>query len=189
MAWKIPGTLLECDRVDADKLEAQLTWFPTLGGFSMHHITELTGLEAYTVQNWVKRGFLAPPQNRRYTADQLCRIILIHMLKGVFPMDKICRMLSFVNGKLDDTADDIIPDSKLYFMFVRLAARAKALDKDPETELDRELQDYVEPYPGAEDRIRQVLKIMLTGYLACRMKQEAEENLEKLLEGEMNYER
>lgn len=188
MAWRIPGTLLECSRSEADKLEARLTWFPALGGFSMRHITELTGLEAYTVQNWVKRGFLAPPVNRSYTVDQLCRIILIGMLKGIFPMDKICRMLTYVNGKMDDTTDDIIPDSKLYFMFVRLAARAREMDQDPEGELDRVLAEYTEPVPGAGARIRKVLRIMLIGWLACRMKQEAETQMEDFLKGEMNNE-
>ena len=183
MAWQVPGTLLTCDRREVDQLETQLTYLPSLGGLTLRNIVEITGLEDYTVQNWVKRGFLPAPQNRRYTVDQLCRIILINMLKGVFPMERICQMLSMVNGRLDDTADDIIPDSQLYFMFVRLAARAKELDNDPDSHLDRELDGYVEPYPGAQMRIRQVLKIMLTGYVACRMRTAAENQLDELLKG------
>lgn len=189
MKWQIPGTLLECERQEADRLEERFSFMHSYGGLSMCHITEITGLETYMVQNWVKRGFLPPPQNRRYDLQQLCRIIIINMLRGVFPMEKICAMLSYVNGRLDDTADDIIPDCKLYFMFVSLAARAKELDNDPEELLDRTLADYVEPYPGAKERVRRVLKIMITGYLACRMGQEAEKQMEALMEGEMNHER
>ena len=189
MDWKIPGTVLEGDRQTIGRMGEPGYCLPPMDYFWMRQITDITGLEAYTVQNWVKRGFLAPPEGRVYTVDQLCRIILINMLKCVFPMERICRMLSYVNGKLDDTADDIIPDSKLYLMFIRLAARAKEMDKNPEAELDRELENYKEPYPGAAKRVRKVLKIMLTGYLSYRMKQEAEEKLDELLKGEPEYER
>ena len=44
------------------------------------------------------------------------------------------------------------------------------------------LSDYVEPAPGARDRVENTLKIMLTAYQAARLRTKAEKMLEKLKE-------
>ena len=180
MEWTIPGTVLPIPRQEADRIEERFSSMFLAGGITLGQVTQITGLEPYTVQNWVKRGFLSPPAQKRYSLRQLCRIINIHMLKSVLPMERICGMLGYINGQLDNEADDIIDDSQLYFMFVRLAARAKELDRDRETLLEQELADYAEPFPGAGARIKQVLQIMLTAYLAARIREEAEKMLENL---------
>ena len=46
--------------------------------------------------------------------------------------------------------------------------------------LARILQDYSEPVPGARERVEKVLCVMLTAWVAARMKQEAEAMLEGL---------
>ena len=148
----------------------------------LSQVASITGLEPYIIQNWVKRGFLSPPQSKRYSLRQLCRILSINMLKGVLPMERICGMLAYINGQLDDEGDDIIDDSQLYFMFVKLAAHARELDQTGawKAAIDRVLQDYQEPIPGARERIARVLRIMLIAYVAARMKEEAEGLLTEL---------
>lgn len=180
MAWTLPGTVITLPRQEADLVQDRLQGLFLAGGISLGQVTGLTGLEPHTVQNWVKRGFLSPPVNKRYSLAQLCRIININMLKSVLPMDRICALLGYINGQLDDESDDIIDDSRLYFLFVSLAARAKEVDRDRESQLDRCLEGYAEPYPGATDRIKTVLRIMLTAYLAARMQQEAEKQLKNI---------
>ena len=59
---------------------------------------------------------------KKYNRRQLSRIIIINMLKSALPMESICRLLSYVNGQLDDESDDIIDDSVMYLIFLRLAA-------------------------------------------------------------------
>jgi len=181
MDWTIPGTVLQIPRQEAERIEERFSAVFLAGGISLGQVTGITGLESHTVQNWVKRGFLPPPVKKRYSLNQLCRIASINMLKNVLPMERICGMLGYINGQLDDASDDIIGDSQLYFLFVRLAARAKELDQDRDTLLDQALADYVEPYPGAGARIKTVLRIMLTGYLATRMQQETETVLNQIL--------
>ena len=179
MMWTIPGTVLHADRKEAQYIPQQLEALFFGGGITLSQVTSITGLEAYTVQNWVKRGFLSSPVGKRYTLRQLCRILNINMLRGVMPIERICRLLSHVNGQLDDESDDMIDDSQLYFLFVRLAARMNEL-YDPQTAeemLESYLADYEEPVPGAKERVRQVLRIMLTAWLAARMMQEAEKML------------
>ena len=76
----------------------------------------------------------------------------------------------------------MIDDTQLYFMFVKLAAQMKEL-YHPETAekmLEDYLADYEEPVPGAKDRVRDVLRIMLTAWLAARMMQETEKMLSAL---------
>ena len=85
MNWTIPGTVLLSDRASAERIEDQFRAMFLGGGIVLSQIVEITGLEPYTVQNWVKRGFLVPPDRKRYNLTQLCRIININMLKMIFP--------------------------------------------------------------------------------------------------------
>lgn len=182
MQWTIPGTVLQADEQDAEHIEAILQPMFLAGGMVLSQVASITGLEPYIIQNWVKRGFLSPPQNKRYTLRQLCRILIINTLKGALPMDRICGMLGYINGILSDESDDIIDDSVLYFMFVRLVSRAKELDRADhwESAIEAVLADYQEPCPGARARIAKVLRIMVVGHISSRMKQEAEMLLSEL---------
>ena len=180
--WTIPGSVLQIRREEADFVPQQLEALFFGGGITLSQVTGITGLEAYTVQNWVKRGFLTSPVGKRYTLRQLCRILNINMLRGSMPIDRICRLLAYVNGQLDDESDDMIDDSQLYFMFVKLAVRMKEL-YDPEKAnviLEEYLADYEEPVPGARERVRKVLRIMLIAWLAARMMQETDKMLNEL---------
>ena len=182
MKWTIPGTVLQIPREDADRVEERFSSLFLAGGVVLSQVASITGLEPYTVQNWVKRGFLPPPEHKRYTLRQLCRIININMLRSSLPMEKICGLLSYVNGRLDDTADDIIDDAQLYFLFVKLAARAKQLD-DPgrwEQAMASALNGYKEPVAGAKQRVEKALRAMMTAWVAARMRQEAENQLAQL---------
>ena len=184
MEWIIPGTVLKADRTQATQLRSQFEAMFLGGDLVLSQVSGITGLEPHQVQNWVRRGFLTPPEKKRYTLRQLCRIININMLKGVLPIEKVCSLLGYINGQLNDESDDIIDDSALFFMFVELAARVKELyDRDSaEQLLEQSLEDYKEPYSGAKQRIKNALRIMLTAYLAERMRQEAEKMLNEVKE-------
>lgn len=179
MEWTIPGTVLRKPREEAEQIQQMFDGMFLAGGIVLSQVAELAGLEPYAVQNWVKRGFLTPPEKKRYSQEQLCRILTINMLKSILPMEQICGLLGYVNGQLDDESDDVIDDTQLYFMFVRLAARAKELysAQDRDRLLDQALENYQEPVPGAKERVKQALRIMLTAWLAARMRQEAEKML------------
>lgn len=182
MEWTVPGTVLRIRRENADSVEQMFSSMFLAGGMVLSQVASITGLEPYTVQNWVKRGFLSPPRQKRYSMQQLCRILHINMLKSVLPLERICSLLGYINGKLDEESDDIIDDATLYFLFVRLAARARQLDEPKawEQAMEEALSDYREPVPGAKARIEKALQIMLIAYLAARMSQRAERLLEEL---------
>lgn len=185
MNWTIPGTVIQIPRKDAESIEDVFSAMFLGGGIVLSQVSGITGLEPYAVQNWVKRGFLPPPEHKRYSLRQLCRVLNINALKSILPMERICGMLGYINGRLNDESDDVIDDSQLYFMFVKLAARSRELfdSRDRDAVLDSYLEDYQEPIPGARERVKKVLRVMLTAWLAARMRQEAE-NMLNNMEGE-----
>lgn len=182
MQWTLPGTVIQVESEDAQHIESIFQPMFLAGGMVLSQVSSITGLEPYIIQNWVKRGFLAPPQGKRYTLRQLCRILNINMLKGVLPMERICGMLGYINGKLDDESDDLIDDTDLYFIFVRLASQVRQLDQQERWQetIDQVLANYQEPIPGAKERIAKVLQVMVISYLAARMKQQAENLLNEM---------
>lgn len=182
MEWYIPGTMLKADKADAVHVEQQFSSMFLAGGMVLSQICSITGLEAYAVQNWVKRGFLSSPERKRYSLGQLCRIININMLKNVLPMERIVGLLSYINGDLGDESDDIIDDSQLYFMFVRLAAQATVMNtpQGRDQRIEEELARYREPVPGAKERVKKVLRIMLTAWASAQLRQNAEQMLQEL---------
>ena len=184
MSWRIPGTVLTAESRDGALVEAQFRGIFLTGGILLSQVSAITGLDGYMIQNWVKRGFLTKPENKHYSLRQLCRIININMLKNTLPLERICSLLGYVNGVLDDESDDMIDDAHLYFMFVRLATRSRELYQadNRDTVLDEELADYQEPIPGAKEKVKAVLRIMLTAWLAGRMAQETENMLNNLQE-------
>lgn len=184
MNWIIPGTVLEGRRENAAQSEEQIRSMFLAGGMVLSQISCVTGLEPYAVQNWVKRGFLAPPQRKRYTLRQLCRILNINMLKNIMPMEQICGLLGYINGALDDESDDLIDDSELYFRFLRVAARANDYMVDSPESRDALVKEsmvgYVEPVPGAAARVEKVLRIMLTAWGAAQLQSQAAEMYKEL---------
>lgn len=173
MQWNIPGTVLTASAEETGYLKEKFASMFLGGGIVLSQVSAVTGLEPYTIQNWVKRGFLAKPVGKKYTLRQLCRIININMLKDALRMEEICGLLSYVNGELDDESDDLIDDSQLYFLFLGLAADQQLREQDETASIQAALADYVEPVPGARDRVERVLRIMLTAWGASMLRQKA----------------
>ena len=122
MQWTIPGTVLRIERDNADGVEEMFSSMFLAGGMVLSQVSSITGLEPYAIQNWVKRGYLSPPEKKRYSQRQLSRILIINMLRSALPLERICGLLEHINGHLDDESDDLIDDTQLYFLLVRLAA-------------------------------------------------------------------
>lgn len=183
MKWTIPGTTVQIDTQDADKIPQQLSSMFLAGDIQLSQVCSITGLEPYAVQNWVKRGFLSPPVKKRYDLEQLCRIITINMLKPALALEQICGLLQYINGDLEDESDDLIDDSQLYFLFLRLAAYHRQMHNSQGREeyLEAVLADYAEPIPGARDRVEKVLRIMLTAWAASQLRLAAERMTNELI--------
>lgn len=182
MHWTIPGTTLTGERENADRIEGLFQSLFLAGGLTLSQVSSITGLEPYTIQNWVKRKFLAPPQGKRYDMEQVCRLININILKGTMPLEEIIHLMAYLNGDLTSEEDDLVDDTMLFFFFVRLAARARYIggSKAWDDALVEITESYREPQPGAKDKLIRVLKIMLTIWCANMLKNQAETMIAQL---------
>lgn len=182
MQWTIPGTTLTGIRAEADGVDSLFHSLFLAGGLTLSQVSSITGLEPYTVQNWVKRGFLSPPVGKKYNMEQVCRIININILKGAVALEQIGKLMAYLNGDLTDESDDLVDDTMLFFLFVKLASRARHLGgttawDDALVEITR---DYVEPIPGAREKLIKVLKVMLTIWCANQLKLQADKMMEEM---------
>jgi len=175
MQWNIPGTVLTASPEEINQIQEKFNAMFLGGGMVLSQVSAVTGLEPYTIQNWVKRGFLTNPVNKKYTLRQLCRILNINMLKDALRMEEICGLMTYINGHLDDESDDLIDDSELYFLFLRIAAQHRQMkNSDGRDECIRQaLENYKEPIPGARERVEKVLEVMLTAWAAALLRQQA----------------
>lgn len=182
MQWIIPGTTLSAQREQAQQVDQVFHSLFLAGGLTLSQVASLTGLEPHTIQNWVKRGFLPPPQGKRYSMEQLCRILNMHILKGNMNLDQIVKLMQYLNGNLADESDDQVDDTQLYFCFVRLAARVGRVTGEEgwQEALETVTQDFRESVPGVRKKLIAVLRIMLTVWCANQLKARAESLLAQL---------
>lgn len=146
-------------------------------GLTLGQVCSITGLETSTVQNWVKRGFVAHPRQKKYYSRQLARILLISALRDCMKIEQIGELMSMVNGDPDDESDDIISEEQLYDylcdaigkMDVHSFSKAEA-----ETVIDKITSDYIGPDDGAKERLKLALMTMVHAYLSGKLKQEAD---------------
>ena len=182
MNWIIPGTTLEGIRSNADRTDGLIQSMFLAGGLTLSQVASITGLETHTIQNWVKRGFLPPPQGKRYNMEQVCRIININILKGNMSIEEIVKLMGYLNGNLADESDDLVDDTLLFFLFVKLAARARYVGGTMtwDDALAEVTADYAETVPGTKEKLQKVLKVMLTVWMANLLRQVAEEQIAQL---------
>ena len=152
--------------------------FSVTGGLTLSQICEIAGTELTTVQNWIKRGWVAHPANKRYHENHLARIIILNMLRSSFQLEKIAVILRYINGSADDRADDIIPDSALYTHLCVIIDRVLAeniTDVDGvHTCVDGCITEYDEPFVGARDKLVTALTVMTLTYIASEIRRKAE---------------
>lgn len=182
MQWTIPGTTLVGKREDADRTDGLFQSMFLAGGLTLSQVATVTGLEPYTIQNWVKRGFLPPPVQKKYNMEQVCRLINMNILKGNMTLEHIVKLMEYLNGDLADESDDLVDDTMLFFFFVKLASRARYMGgtKAWDDALVEITEDYPEPVPGAREKLIRVLKIMLTIWCANQLKAQADAMIAQL---------
>lgn len=172
----LPGTLIETGKLAEGDSRTIFDNVFSCGGLMLSQVCNMTGLETHTVQNWVKRRYVSSPKGRMYDVDQFSRLVIINMLKQSLQLDSIEKLLSYINGQLDNRADDMITDSELYHKFVSLLIKLNGLsDIEVIKNTAKEVaSDYVEPTSGAKARLCKVLVIMAESYFSSEMKKQAE---------------
>ena len=81
MATTYPGTTIETLSIYKNSSKTLFEGIFAAGGITMSQISNMTGLEPYLIQNWVKRKFLSSPVKKLYSSEQFARILIINMLR------------------------------------------------------------------------------------------------------------
>ena len=182
----IPGTKLKKnDMGNVTGLEFLSKVFYISEGVMLSQIREVSGIDGSTLQNWTKRGWVANARLKKYNIDQVAHILIINMLRSCIQLDHIAFLLQYINGKIDDTSDDIIRDSVLYDYICRILdalTRQDVASKASIKEVIREqIANYEEAMPGARDRLANALEIIVTAYYAALIKKSSDEMLAHLM--------
>ena len=62
-------------------------------GMLLATLCEKTGVEASTVQNWVKRGYLSRTDGKKYSAEQAAEVIILNNLKNAIQLDQAAALI------------------------------------------------------------------------------------------------
>ena len=182
----IPGTRLKKnDMGNVTGLEFLSKVFYISEGVMLSQIREVSGIDGSTLQNWTKRGWVANARLKKYNIDQVAHILIINMLRSCIQLDHIAFLLQYINGKIDDTSDDIIRDSVLYDYICRILEALTREDTASKATIKaviaEQIADYEEAMPGARDRLATALEIIVTAYYAALIKKSSDEMLAHLM--------
>lgn len=174
----IPGTIMEKAKMgNVTGMEFLNKIFYITDGIMLAQIRGICGIDGSTLQNWTKRGWVANAKNKRYDKDQLARILIINMMRDSMQLDRIAGLLTYVNGKANDTSDDIIPESELYDYLCRLIdclVRDEAtVDGNIYDLIASELSSYEEHGAGTRKRLERACGIIIMAYYATLIRQHA----------------
>ncbi len=168
----IPGTILQKkDFGFVSGIEFLNKIFFLSNGLMLSHIREISGVDGSTLQNWVKRGWLGNTVNKKYSKEQLARILIINMMRNTMMLERIDFILHYINGMIDDANDDIISEAELYGYICDIydsysekgcSSREELRNLIKETTAEK----YVEPIEGAKERLDGALEIIIVAYFA-----------------------
>ena len=155
------------------------------GGLSLSQVCAVTGLEGSTIQNWVKRGWVAHPAGKKYEDIHIARILIINALKECIKLEHIALLMSYVNGSSEDNSATIIRESELYnFLCDALQRMGQASDHSRsgvETVVETVIRSYKGPKPDSHTRIRKVLTVMIFACVCTDVKRRTEAMMEQIL--------
>ena len=183
----IPGTILKRKEMgDVTGLEFLEKIFFISSGVMLSQIREISGIDGSTLQNWTKRGWVANSKLKRYDIDQVAHILIINMLRDCMQLDRITFVIRYINGSVDDRADDIIRDSILYDYICRILDRL--LDDEATYDMgslraciSNVTADYEEKVTGARKRLDQALEIIIAAYYASLIKRYSDHLVDELM--------
>jgi len=167
----VPGTVIPRESAkDMSGLEFLDKIFFLTDGIMFSQLHEISGVDKSTLQNWVNRGWVGNTVNKKYSKDQLARIIIINMLRGSLQLEKIDKLLKYINRTIDLKEDDIIPESELYdyiWKIINSLEGKECLESEKLQDVIKEItQDYEEKIIGARERLNFALEIIIIAYYA-----------------------
>ncbi len=178
----LPGTNIQMDLQGGQDYRRTIdAVFAITGGIYLSQLADMVGVPGATLQNWVKRGYVANPVNKRYTRRQTCRIILIALLRHTLPLEDIAVLLGSINHNLADESDDLIDDSELYLYFCDVVLNLPPAGYFDALDLQARIKAATRPFvrnnpsarPADLDLLAEVLETMVLAYGAWQLRDRA----------------
>jgi hypothetical protein len=187
MVTKYPGTTIEVLSLKKGNSKILFDGIFATGGITLSQVSNMTGLEPYLVQNWVKRKFVSSPVKKLYSKEQFARIVIINMLRESLQIESICSLAQVIGGAVDDETDDLIKDDELYHRYVDMICDedielSDISDKEKVIKkAHRAAEGFERPdLPGAKEKLVRILQIMLYAHMASTLRDSAKELLSSL---------
>ena len=155
------------------------------GGLSLSQVCAVTGLEGSTIQNWVKRGWVAHPKGKKYEEVHIARILIINELKECIKLEHIALLMTYINGEGEDSGGNIIKESAVYnYLCSALQRLGQAEDFSRggiESVVQAVIKDYKGTAPSARFRIRKALTVMIYACVCTNVKRRTEAMMQQVL--------
>jgi predicted DNA-binding transcriptional regulator AlpA len=176
------------------------------GGLSLSQVCAVTGLERSTIQNWVKRGWVAHPKNKKYEQTHIARILIINALKECIKLEHIAVLVDYVCGsaqagqraaRADAGAPDgdagaaqggggVIKESSLY-VYLRSALETLGHSDDfsrsgIESVVNTVISKNEPPPPESIVKIRKALTVMVFACVCTDVKRRTEVMMERIID-------
>lgn len=177
MIDKLPGTVIDFSEQAEENAFSLIEPILTVtGGITLSQLSALTGLQGSTIQNWIKRGWVSATTDKKYTERQILRILLINILRNSMKLEDIAKLMSYINGKVDDLSDDILHDKQLYNLLCKLICILDRKGIYTPLEISEEINKNLGAEYGDEERKRlnKVLFIMIMGYRSSYLMRQIE---------------
>lgn len=174
----IPGTTMPYSVLKGSAFELLVPMLNATGGLSLSQVCAITGLEGSTIQNWVKRGLVAKPVDKKYFERQLARILMINALRDCMQLDRIAELLRYLNGLVEDKSDDIIREAQLFDYLCEILRKIDlksgfSLEIVENTVLET-IADYSGPFADSKHKLCKGLCLMTIAYVSGRLKSQAD---------------
>ena len=183
MIKKYPGTTIEVLNLKQGSSRSLFDGIFAAGGITLSQVSNMTGLEPYLIQNWVKRKFVGSPIKKLYSKEQFARIVIINMLRESLQIEAICNLIQIIGGDVNDKFDDLISDDELYHRYVDMLCDS-SIDSSDEIYVKKIAQKATEGFehkiPGTKDKLVKILEIMFYAHRASQLRDMAKELLSTL---------
>lgn len=167
--YVLPGTNIEVRELSYGAAESLFNPVFLTGGLVLSQVSGMTDCAAHVIQNWVKRGFVSPPVNKKYSKRQFCRIAFINFLKDTMQLDRVTALMGYINGALDDESDDLVDDFTLYCYFIDVIGRLRDFRRETiSAAVEESVKNYSDAY--SKPRLKATLEVMAAAYGASMLK-------------------
>ncbi len=181
MNTTFPGSIVQ--RKGKSAAEFLQGLFFATKGIMLVQVREITGLDTPLLQNWVGRGWVPKPVEKRYSANHLARIMLINMMRPAAKLENIDRILNFINGD-SEGKEAIIPEAELYIYICDILDNVDFETVLTDSVLDPIINDklacYKESFPEFKEKLALGIKLIILYYASALVKVRADRILRSL---------